>query len=90
LILQDNKVMKQLKDKEALKVRTNIEGTPVAIINNMRPENIVRIYDKWCNEEGNDSQRRRNYFKVRTNRGIIYDIYREEISKQWYIGKTYG
>ena len=82
--------MKSLRNKETLKVYTNIEGTPISITTEMRSERIVRIYDTWRSHDGNDDEKGRCYFKIRTNKGLICDIYREEMSKDWYIGKIYG
>jgi len=81
--------MNRLSNKEILRVHTNIEGTPVSIINEIRAERVIRIYDKWHSHEGNDDKAERCYFKIRTNKGLICDIYREEMTKDWHIEKKY-
>ena len=49
----------------------------------------MRIYDTWRSHYDNDDEKGRRYLKIRTNKGLICDIYREEMSKDWYIGKIY-
>ncbi len=76
---------KLLARPEELRVTANIEGTPLTIIRNGRPERVTRIYQRWHVED--ELEVTRNYFRVRTSKGLIYDIYRDVVSNLWYLGR---
>lgn len=81
--------MENLGKNEALKVRTNIEGTPVYIVREAKRESIIRIYYREHGSEEDVDHLRKSYVTVRTNKGRTYDIYREAISKTWCISRIY-
>ena len=79
-----------LEKPEEIKVNTNIEGTPLIINRNGKTERVTRIYHHWHVSEQLWSQEiLKNYFRVRTNNGPIYDIYRNVTSNVWYLGKIH-
>jgi len=76
--------------KEQLKVSTNIEGTPVCIVRDAKPERVIRIYQQWHRPAEAPCDSGRTYYKIRTSKGIICDIYRESLSHAWHISQVYG
>ncbi len=76
-----------LKKPEELKVNTNVAGTPLAITKNGKTERITKIYQNWHVSENLSTQEiTKNYFKVRTGKGLVYDIYYDTNSNLWYLG----
>jgi hypothetical protein len=77
---------KLLERPEELKVTTNIEGTPLTIARNGKPERITMIYKHWHESEQLQSQEiLKKCFRVRTSKGLICDIYRDVASNLWYL-----
>lgn len=77
-----------LEQPEELKVTANIEGTPLTVSRNGKPERVTRIYQQWqVSNEIQEQDNLKNYFKVKTSKGL-YDIYRESISNSWYLGRV--
>ena len=81
---------KLLEKPEELRVTTNIEGTPLTVNRNGRPERITMIYQQWdVSEQLWGQEVFKNYFKVRTNKRLIYDIYHDATSNLWYLSRIY-
>lgn len=81
---------KLLEKPEELRVTTNIEGTPLNITRNGKPERVTRIYQQWhVSEQLWTQEILKNYFRVRTSKGLIYDIYRDTMSNLWYLSRIY-
>jgi hypothetical protein len=80
---------KTSQKKEQFKVSTNIEGTPVGIVRDAKPERITRIYQQWHRPAEALCDSSRTYYKIRTSRGLICDIYREGLSQAWRISQIY-
>jgi hypothetical protein len=79
---------KLLEQPEELKVTANIEGTPLSVSRNGKPERVTRIYQQWqVSDEIPQQENLKNYFRVKTSKGL-YDIYRESISNSWYLGRV--
>ncbi len=79
---------KLLERPEELKVTSNIEGTPLTVSRNGKPERVTRIYQQWqVSEEASQRENQKNYFRVKTSKGL-YDIYRESVSNSWYLGRV--
>jgi len=74
---------KQLKEPEGIKVTANIKGVPVSLSRKGKREKITAIYDRW------EEEPEKNYFRVKTSRGLIYDIYHDIENKYWYLAKIY-
>lgn len=71
------------KKPEEIKVTVNIKGAPLSLLRNGKREKITAIYDRWRVETEKD------YFKVKTSRGLVYDIYHEIADNRWYLAKIY-
>jgi hypothetical protein len=81
---------KLLEKPEELRVTANIEGTPLTINRNGKAERVTRIYQQWrVSEQLFEQEILKSYFRVRTSKGIIYDIYRDTASNCWYMGRIY-
>ncbi len=79
---------KLLEQPEELKVTANIEGTPLTVSRNGKPERVTRIYQQWqVSDEILEQDNLKNYFRIKTSKGL-YDIYRESISNSWYLGRV--
>ena len=72
-----------LKRPEEIKVTANVKGVPVSLLRNDKREKITRIYDRWRVETEKD------YFRVKTSRGLVYDIYHDVVNNCWYLAKIY-
>ena len=78
---------KLLERQEELRVSTNVEGTPLTITRNGKAERVTRIYLRWrVSEQLWEQEILKNYFRVRTSKGLVYDIYHDTISNLWYLG----
>jgi len=71
------------KQPEAINVTKNVEGVPVSLQKSGKREKITRIYDRWYAETEKD------YFRVKTSKGLVYDIYHNITNDCWYIAKIY-
>jgi len=81
---------KLLEKPEELRVTANIEGTPLTITRNGKAERVTRIYQQWqVSEQLFEQEILKNYFKVRTSKSVICDIYRDTASNSWYLGRIY-
>lgn len=81
---------KLLEKPEELRVTTNIEGTPLNITRNGKAERVTRIYRQWhVSEQLWAQELLKNYFRVRTSKGLICDVYRDVTSNLWYLSKIY-
>lgn len=75
-----------LQKAEELRVTTNVEGMPLTITRNGKPERVTRIYQQWhVSGKSGDQAVGKCYFRVRTSRGLAYDISRDRTSKRWYL-----
>jgi len=78
---------KLLHKPEELKVTANIEGTPLTVTRNGKAEHVTKIYQHWHTSD--ELEAIKHYFRVRTNKGQIYDIYRHATSNLWYLERIY-
>ena len=79
---------KLLEKPEELRVTANIEGTPLTITRNGKAERVTRIYQQWrVSEQLFEQENLKNYFRVRTGKGLIYDIFRDTASNSWFLGQ---
>jgi len=81
---------RQLEKAQELKVTTNIAGVPVSLTRNNRLERVAAIYEHWrLSDEWWDKKVERDYFRVRTSTGIVFDIYRDAMSNRWYLDRIH-
>jgi hypothetical protein len=81
---------KILEKPEELKVRVNVQGVPITLVRNGESQRITKVYEKWrVAEEWWGREILKNYFRVKTNKGLVYDIYRDMLNDSWYLSKVF-
>lgn len=79
-----------LEKPEELKVSVNMQGVPLTLVRNGENQRITKVYQNWrVAEQWWGKEILRNYFKVKTNRGLVYDIYRDMPGGGWYLSRIY-
>jgi hypothetical protein len=79
-----------LEKPEELKVTVNVQGTPLTLARNGDRQRITRVYEKWRTEDelfGREMSR--NYFRVKTSKGMVCDIYRDTPGGSWYLSRIH-
>lgn len=78
---------KLMEKPEGLKVTVNMEGIPLTLFRNGSPERITKVYQHWhVVEQWWGEEVSKEYFTVKTSRGLVYDIYRDVLTNSWYLG----
>lgn len=81
---------KLVEKPEELKVSVNMQGMPLALVRDGEKERITKVYQQWrVSEEWWGKEITRNYFRVKTNKGLVYDIYRDMPAGSWYLSKIH-
>ena len=81
---------KLLEKPEELKVSVNIQGVPLTLVRNGVAQRITKVYQRWrAVEQWWGKKILRNYFRVKTSRGLVCDIYRDMPAGCWYLSRTY-
>jgi hypothetical protein len=81
---------RQLQKAEEIKVTTNIAGVPVGLSRNARRERVAAIYERWrLSDEWWGKKVERDYFRVMTSAGSVFDIYRDAASNRWYLDRIH-
>ena len=79
-----------LEKPEELKVSVNMQGVPLTLVRDGEKQRVIKVYEQWrVAEEWWGKEIIRNYFKVKTNRGLVYDIYRDMPGGNWYLSRIY-
>jgi hypothetical protein len=76
----------KILEKEGLKVSVNVQGVPLTLARNGEAQRVTKVYKNWRVAE---PEILRNYFTVKTSRGLVYDIYRDMPGGGWYLSKVY-
>lgn len=77
---------KILEKPEELKVTVNIQGVPLTLARNGDRQRITRVYEQWQKiEQWFGRELSRHYFRVKTNKGMVCDIYRDMPGGSWYL-----
>jgi hypothetical protein len=78
---------RQGKPRE-IEVKANLMGEPLSVTRNGRRERVAAIYERWrLEDEWWGEEVKREYFRVRTSAGVVCEIYRNILGKQWYLSK---
>jgi hypothetical protein len=81
---------KVLEKPEELKVRVNVQGVPLALARNGEKQRVTKVYENWQTiEEWWGKEITRNYFRVKTSKGLVCDIYRDMPDGIWYLSQIY-
>ena len=74
-----------------IRVSMNIHAVPLSLMVESKRHHVSAIYERWREtSEGQGRSTTKDYFKIKTNKGLICDIcyYRED--KRWYMSKIYS
>lgn len=80
---------KPLKKPEEVKVTVNVKGVPLSLLRNDKRQRITGIYDRWRGVDEWGVETEREYFRVKSRRGLVYDIYHDLANNRWYISKIH-
>ncbi len=79
-----------LEKPEELKVRVNVQGVPLTLARNGEKQRVTKVYENWQRvEEWWGKEITRNYFRVKTSKGLVCDIYRDMPNGNWYLSRIY-
>jgi len=79
-----------LKKGEKIKVSSNVRGIPLSMTRNGKSEKITRIYEHWrVADEWWGREIKRDYFRVKTSRGLACDIYHDLTANLWYLSRIH-
>ncbi len=83
-------MVKLLEKPEELKVSVNIQGVPLTLVRDGEKQRVTKVYQNWrVVEEWLGKEISRNYFRVKTNRGLVCDIYRDMPTGCWYLSRIH-
>jgi hypothetical protein len=79
-----------LEKPEELRVRVNVRGMPLTLVRDGEKERVTKVYEQWrVTEEWWGKEISRSCFRVKTSKGLVYDIYRDTFNDCWYLSKVY-
>lgn len=83
-------MVKILEKPEELRVRVNVQGVPLNMVRDGEKQRVTKVYEQWrVAEEWWGKEILKNYFRVKTSKGLVYDIYRDTLNDCWYLSKVY-
>jgi hypothetical protein len=81
---------KILEKPTELAVTVNVQGIPLSLDIDGDRQRVTKVYEKWRSvEEWWGKEVSRNYFRVKTNKGIVCDVYRELPGSGWYLSRIH-
>jgi hypothetical protein len=73
-----------------LEVKEDIQHRPISFLHKGRKEDVKEICELWrVSREWWKSAIDREYFRVRTVRGIVCEMYRDLLTGAWYLQRIY-
>ncbi len=73
-----------------LKVEEDAHHRPVSFLYKGGKERVEDILERWRVAQGWWKQAvEREYFRVRSGRGIVYELYRDLLGGGWYLQRIY-
>ncbi|MDH4068134.1 MAG: hypothetical protein OEU97_04270 [Dehalococcoidia bacterium] len=73
-----------------LEVKEDIQHKPIAFLYKGGKEGIEEICEQWRASQGWWKRATaREYFRVRTARGIVCEMYRDLLTGAWYLQRIY-
>ena len=73
-----------------LKVNEDMQNRPISFIHRGRIEKVDQILKQWrVTQEWWQRVTEREYFQVRTEAGIVCELYRDLPSGSWYLQRIY-
>jgi hypothetical protein len=81
---------KMLEKPEELKVTVNVQGVPLTLARNGEKQRVTKVYESWQKvEEWWGKEVTRNYFRVKTSKGLVCDIYRDTPDGGWFLSRVH-
>jgi len=81
---------KLLEKPEELKVKVNVQGVPLTLARDGEKQRVTKVYEHWQKvEEWWGKEVTRNYFRVKTSKGLVCDIYRDMPDGNWYLSRIH-
>ena len=81
---------KLLEKPEELKVTVNVQGVPLTLVRDGKKQRVTKVYQRWqVVEEWWGKEVTRNYFRVKTSKGLVYDIYRDIPDGGWFLSRIH-
>jgi hypothetical protein len=81
---------KLFQEAITLEVNEDIRHRPIAFLYQGREENVEEICEQWRASQGWWKRATdREYFRVRTARGIVCEMYRDLLTGAWYLQRIY-
>lgn len=81
---------RRLAEPQEIKVRTSINGVPVSLVRNSRSERIAAVYQQWrASDSWWGKEVERHYFTVRTNTGLVCNIFRDTVDNHWFLSEIH-
>ncbi len=79
-----------LEKPEELKVRVNVQGVPLTLARDGERQRVTKVYEHWQTvEEWWGKEITKHYFRVKTNKGVVCDIYRDMPTGDWYLSRIH-
>ncbi|MGD9116851.1 MAG: hypothetical protein PVJ61_06745 [Dehalococcoidia bacterium] len=76
--------------EKPLKVTVNVRGIPLSLARDGDRQRVTRVYENWHkDEEWSGKETSRHYFRVKTSKGIVCDIYRDIPDGGWYLSRIH-
>ena len=73
-----------------LEVKEDIQHRPISFLYKAREECVKEICEQWrVSQEWWRNAVDREYFRVRTVRGIVCEMYRDLLTGAWYLQRIY-
>ena len=73
-----------------LEVKEDIQHRPIAFLYKGGKEGVEEICEQWRVSQGWwEKATDREYFRVRTVRGIVCEMYRDLLTGAWYLQRIY-
>jgi hypothetical protein len=81
---------KLFHDAITLEVQEDIRHRPIAFLYKGGREGVEEICEQWrASQEWWKRATDREYFRVRTARGIVCEMYRDLLTGAWYLQRIY-
>jgi len=81
---------KLFREPITLEVKEDIRNRPVAFLYKGTKEGVEEICEHWrVSREWWKNTTNREYFRVRTVRGIVCEMYRDLLTGAWYLQRVY-
>ncbi len=82
---------KLMEKPKELRVTINVEGIPLTLFRDGKGERITKVYQHWrVAEQWWEQEITKEYFTIKTSAGLVYDIYRDELTDSWYLSRIHN